>query len=95
VGTLALLILLIVVWVQLVKYAWKTPTPLNLCLLAIFSALIAVSMAGDPFSLPSTIIYLWALISLVMVEQQLNLGEPSSARAQDENLGRHQYVPHP
>jgi O-antigen ligase len=76
VGTLALLILLVVVWVQLTKYARRRPTTLNFTALAVFSALILVSLASDPFDVPSAVIYLWALISLAEAESQLPPVEP-------------------
>jgi len=81
VGTLAMAILLVIVGAQLIKYARKQPTPLNLSALAIFSGLMFVSIAGDPFNLPSIIIYLWALISLATAEFRLLPGEPPGKAA--------------
>ena len=76
VGTFALAILLIVVWVQLIKYARKSPSALNFSALAIFSSLMFISFAGDPFNVPSAVIYLWALISLAAAEYRLPMWEP-------------------
>ena len=68
VGTLAMIVLLVVVWAQLIQCARKKPTGLNLLVLSIFSAFMIVSFAGDPFDVPSVVIYLWALISLALAE---------------------------
>jgi O-antigen ligase len=72
VGTAALFVLLLVVWLQLLKYIKQRPSILNYCSLAIFSSLLFVSIGGDPFGLPSAIIYLWVLISLVQAEYILH-----------------------
>jgi len=71
VGTLALAILLIVVLVQLAKITRRRPSPLKIVALAIFSLLLLVSVASDPFSTPSVVIYLWALIGLAEAEDRL------------------------
>ncbi len=77
-GTLAYAILFAVVWVQLIKFARTKPTALNFLALAIFSAMMIVSITGDPFDVPSVVIYLWALISLAVAEYRLKNQEPSN-----------------
>jgi O-antigen ligase len=75
VGTIGLAILLLVVFVQLAKKARRRPTPMKFAALAIFSVLLLVTIASDPFSTPSVVIYLWALIGLVEAEDRLALEE--------------------
>jgi O-antigen ligase len=75
IGTIALAILLLVVLAQLAKKARRRPSPLKFIALAIYSVLLLVSVASDPFSTPSVVIYLWALIGLVEAEDRILLQE--------------------
>jgi len=72
-GTAALFILLMVVLAQLIRYFRRKPTTLNTIVLSIFFVLIVISLVSDPFSVPSVVLYLWALIGLAEAEFQIQL----------------------